>query len=194
MRPTPMCPGLALTLAVASSTSATAEPATYLFDTVHSQVHASASHLGFSNSTARFPITRGRLVFDPADWSGASVEATIDATGLDFGDATWNEHMRAAQFFNTAEFPKLTFRSTKAGGSGNRGTAEGELTMLGQAHPVVLDVTFNQLADHAFSKKPTIGFSATASLKRSAWGMDAYVPNIGDEVTIRIEVEAARAD
>lgn len=183
---------LAALLAIPSA--ALAEPATYVFDTVHSQVHASASHLGFSNSTARFPITEGTLVFDPADWSTASVEATIDAAGLDFGDATWNEHMRAAQFFNTAEFPKLTFRSTKASGSGNRGTVEGELTMLGQSHPVVLDVTFNRLADNPFSKKPTVGFSATASLKRSEWGMAAYVPNVGDEVTLRIEVEAGRAD
>lgn len=186
--------GLAMALAFAVSTDAVAEPATYVFDTVHSQVHASASHLGFSNSTARFPITEGKLTFDPADWSQASVEATIDAAGLDFGDATWNEHMRAAQFFNTAEFPKLTFRSTRASGSGNRGTVEGELTMLGQSHPVVLDVTFNQLADNPFSKKPTVGFSAMAKLKRSEWGMTAYVPNVGDEVTIRIEVEAGKAD
>ncbi len=191
MRSTPALLGLALALAASGTAAA---PATYEFDTVHSQVHASASHLGFSQSTARFPITGGRLVFDPGDWSTASVEATIDAAGLDFGDATWNEHMRAAQFFNTAEFPKLTFRSTKVTGSGNRGTVEGELTMLGQSHPVVLDVTFNRLADNPFSKKPTVGFSATASLKRSAWGMSAYVPNVGDEVTIRIEVEAAKAD
>lgn len=194
MRPTLAPLGLALALSLAASTHAVAEPVTYVFDTIHSQVHASASHLGFTNSTARFPITEGKLVFDPADWSGASVEATIDAAGLDFGDATWNEHMRAAQFFNTAEFPKLTFRSTKASGSGNRGTVEGELTMLGQSHPVVLDVTFNRLADNPFSKKPTVGFSATASLKRSEWGMAAYVPNVGDEVTIRIEVEAGKAD
>jgi polyisoprenoid-binding protein YceI len=194
MRPTLDPLRLVLAFAFAAPPAAVAEPATYLFDTVHSQVHASASHLGFSNSTARFPISEGKLVFDPADWSRASVEATIDATGLDFGDATWNEHMRAAQFFNTAEFPKITFRSTKVSGSGDRGTVEGELLMLGQSHPVVLDVTFNKLADNPFSKKPTVGFSATASLKRSEWGMTAYVPSVGDEVTIRIEVEASRAD
>lgn len=194
MRPTLDPLRLVLAFAFAAPPVAFAEPATYLFDTVHSQVHASASHLGFSNSTARFPISEGKLVFDPADWSRASVEATIDATGLDFGDATWNEHMRAAQFFNTAEFPKITFRSTKVSGSGDRGTVEGELLMLGQSHPVVLDVTFNKLADNPFSKKPTVGFSATASLKRSEWGMTAYVPSVGDEVTIRIEVEASRAD
>jgi polyisoprenoid-binding protein YceI len=194
MRPTLAPLGLVLALAFAAPPDAVAEPATYVFDTVHSQVHASASHLGFSHSTARFPITEGKLVFDPADWSRASVEATINAAGLDFGDATWNEHMRAAQFFNTAEFPTLTFRSTKASGSGDRGTVEGELLMLGQSHPVVLDVTFNKLADNPFSKKPTVGFSATASLKRSEWGMNAYVPSVGDEVTIRIEVEAGRAD
>lgn len=173
---------------------AAAAPVTYVFDTVHSQVHASASHLGFSRSTARFPILAGTLRFDPDDWSTASVEVTIDAAGLDFGDATWNEHMRAAQFFNTAEFPKLEFRSTAVEGRGHRGTVTGGLTMLGVTKPVTLDVTFNRLADNPFSKKPTVGFSATATLSRSEWGMSAYVPSVGDEVTLRIEVEAAKAD
>lgn len=173
---------------------ADAEPVRYRFDTVHSQIHASASHLGFSQSTGRFPIKEGVLEFDPDDWSKSKVTVKIDATRLDFGDATWNEHMRAEKFFHTTEFPELVFDSTKVSGSGSRGTVEGELVLLGRAVPVTLDVTLNKLGENPFSKKPTVGFSATATIKRSDWGMTAYVPGVGDEVSIRIEVEAARED
>lgn len=185
---------LALLSLVVLSPITQAEPVRYRFDTVHSQVHASASHLGFSQSTGRFPIKEGMLEFDPNDWSQSKVAVRIDATRLDFGDATWNEHMQADKFFHTAEFPEILFRSTQVTGSGSRGTVEGELVLLGQAVPVSLDVTLNKIGENPFSKKATVGFSATATIERSDWGMTAYVPNVGDEVRIRIEVEAARED
>lgn len=173
------------------SASALAAPVTYRFDTVHSQIHASASHLGFSDSTGRFHVKDGTLVFDPADWSSASVEAVIAAMSLDFGDAKWDQSMQAEKFFNVAKFPELRFVSTAVSGDGNKGTVSGELSLLGVSKPVTLDVTFNRRAVNPFSKKDTVGFSATAVIKRSEWGMTANIPAVGDEVSLRFEIEAA---
>lgn len=173
------------------SASALAAPVTYRFDAVHSQIHASASHLGFSDSTGRFHVKDGTLVFDPADWSSASVEAVIAAMSLDFGDAKWDQSMQAEKFFNVAKFPELRFVSTAVSGDGNKGTVSGELSLLGISKPVTLDVTFNRRAVNPFSKKDTVGFSATAVIKRSEWGMTANIPAVGDEVSLRFEIEAA---
>ena len=72
---------------------------------------------------------------------------------------------------------------------------QGELTFLGVTKPVTLDVVINgAMQRQPFSGKPTMGFSATTSISRSAWGMSKYVPQIGDNVSIVIEGEFARND
>jgi polyisoprenoid-binding protein YceI len=64
------------------------------------------------------------------------------------------------------------------------------LTFLGVTKPVTLDVTFNKaLGQHPFANKPALGFTAEGSLKRSEFGMDTYIPQIGDEVDFIIQAE-----
>lgn len=163
----------------------------YAFDTAHTQVHASVSHLGYSSSTARFKVKDGTLRFDPADWSSARVDVTIDAKGLSLGDPTWEEHMADAKWFNSAEFPEIRFVSTAVEPTGtDTARVSGELTLIGQTRPVTLEVRLNKAGEHPFSKKPAVGFSATARFNRSDFGMGTYVPMVGDEVSVRLEVEA----
>ncbi len=174
------------------STSAVAEPLTYAFDKAHSQIHASVNHLGFSNSTARFLIKDGSLTLDVAEPTSGKVDVTIDANSMDFGDAKWKEHLSTDKWFNLAAFPDIRFVSTKVTSTGNDTMSiEGNLTLLGVTKPVTLNARLNKAGEHPFSKKPAVGFSATANFKRSEFGMDAYVPNVGDEVSLRIEIEAS---
>jgi polyisoprenoid-binding protein YceI len=171
--------------------SAAAAPLTYSFDKAHSQIHFSANHLGFSNSTGRVKISDGSIVFDPADWSTAKVDATIDIASLDFGDATWNEHMAAEKWFNSAKFPQARFVSTAIEKTGdNSGKVTGDLTLLGVTLPVTLAVTLNKSAEHPFSKKPALGFSATTEFARSPFGMKEYAGAIGEQVAVKLEIEA----
>jgi polyisoprenoid-binding protein YceI len=182
---------LILAAALAATGSVHAEAIDYGFDKAHTQVHASVSHLGFSNSTARFEVKDGTLRFDPADWASASVDVTIDAKGLSLGDQTWEEHMADAKWFNSVEFPEIRFVSTKVEATGtDTARVTGGLTLIGQTRPVTLDVKLNQAGEHPFSKKPAVGFSGTTTFKRSDFGMSQYVPMVGDEVTVRLEVEA----
>ncbi len=171
--------------------SAHAEAQKYTFDKLHTQIFFSVNHLGFSNSTGRFLGFDGGFTFDEAAPANGAVEVTIDTNSLNMDDATWDEHLKAKDMFNTDEFKTMTFKSTKVELTGEK-TAKltGDLTLIGQTKPVTLDVTFNKCGVHPMSSAPTCGFSALGTLKRSDWGMTKGIPMVGDDVTLRIEVEA----
>jgi polyisoprenoid-binding protein YceI len=85
----------------------------------------------------------------------------------------------------------MTFVATTLRFDGERLTvAHGHLTMLGKTVPTTLEVTRINCGVHPIRKKPACGADAIARIRRSDWGMKTYVPTIGDEVTIRIGVEA----
>jgi len=65
----------------------------------------------------------------------------------------------------------------------------GDLTIKGVTKPVTLAATLNKAAMHPMRNVPTVGFSAETTIMRSEFGLDRYVPNVGDEVTIHITVE-----
>jgi len=173
--------------------SAYAEATDYRFDTVHTQVFFSASHLGLSNPLGRMHVQSGYIQFDVGDWSRAKVDATIDTASLDLGDDAWNRRLRSSEFLHVEKFPTARFVSERVEKTGeHEGVAHGKLTLLGKTKPVDLKVTFNRTALEPYSLQFTAGFSAEAKFKRSDFGMKKYLPDIGDEVTVHIEVEALR--
>jgi polyisoprenoid-binding protein YceI len=174
--------------------AASAAPITYAFDTVHSRVTFHVSHLGFSHSLGQLFIAPGTFVFDTADWSKGKVTATIPADSLTFGDAKWDAHVKSADFLDAAKYPTITFTATRVEQTGTgTGTLTGDLTIHGVTRPVTLQLRLNAAAAHPMRKVPAIGFTATGTLKRSEFGVAAYVPMVGDELEIRIEVEALQA-
>jgi polyisoprenoid-binding protein YceI len=165
---------------------------TYEFDLVHTQVMFSISHFGYSHSTGRFHVSKGALEFDGKDWSKASVQVTIDTKSLDLGNATWNEHVSDPRFLDVAKYPTMEFKSTKVEVLGDKKLrVHGDLTLHGVTKPVALDTTVNKAEPHPMTKRTAAGFSASTTVKRSEFGVSGYLPNIGDDVTIRIEVEAS---
>ncbi len=168
-----------------------AAPVTYKLDPTHTDVLATWSHFGFSNPSAHFGQADGTLVYDADDVGASSVEVTLPLAGLNGFSAKFDEHLRSADFFDAAKFPAATFKSTKVEAAGEgRLTVTGDLTIKGITKPVVLDVTLNKAADHPMKKVPAIGFDATATVKRSDFGVGAYAPMVGDEVKLRITTEA----
>lgn len=170
-----------------------AEVEKYSFDTAHTQVMFFVNHLGFSNSSGRFLDFDGHFTFDRADPSKSHVEVTFKTDGLDMQDAKWDEHMKGADFFDVIKFPEMTFKSTSIEVTGeNTANITGDLAILGVVKPVTLAVVHNKSGKHPFGGKYVSGFSATASLKRSDFGMKYGLPMVGDDVSIRIEVEGVR--
>ncbi len=160
---------------------------------MHSQVLFSLSHLGYSHPTGRLHVKSGFIRFDDDDWSQSQVDVIVDATSVDMGDAAWNDKLRSHEFFTTEHYPTAHFVSTRVEKTGERdGVVHGKLTLLGATRAVDLALKFNRAGVDPYTFKSTIGFSATTTLKRSDFGMSKYLPDIGDAVDIRIEVEGLR--
>ncbi len=177
--------------------SALAAPATYVIDPLHSFPNFTINHLGMSTIHGRFDKMTGTITLDQAAKTG-SLEAKIASASVNTGDAkhtdgtrSRDEHLRTADFFNSAEFPDVVFKSTKFNFKGDDvESVDGTLTMLGVTKPVKLGVTAFKCAPHPFNKKPMCGADVSTSIKRTDWGMKFGVPGISDDVKLTISIEA----
>ena len=191
--------GLFAAALLATAAPALAAPTEYTLDPGHTQVRFSWNHFGFSVPEANFNDISGTLTADPDDPTAARVDVTIPVDSVDTHVPALNDHLlNKPEFFKAKEHPTITFKST-----GVRNVAEdrqsfelvGDLTVNGITKQVVLDTTVNKVGKHPmYDGAPAAGFNATTTLKRSDFGMDAYVPAVSDELDVRITVEAVEAD
>lgn len=164
----------------------------YTFDRGHTFPRFEINHFGFSTHHGQFNKSSGRLVLDRAAKAG-SVEVTVETASIGTGDPKLEEHLRSPDFFNVGKFPVMTFKSNNVKFNGEvPASAEGELTLLGVTRPLTLAISRVRCAQHPFYKKEDCGAEVTGTLKRSEFGMTKYVPLVGDEVTLRIQVEALK--
>lgn len=179
---------LAIVLATASF-AVFATPVTYKLDPNHTIVLASWNHFGFSNPVANFGQVDGTLVHDAENVAGSSVQVTLPLAGLNSFVPKFDEHLRSADFFEAEKFPNITFKSSKVEAAGeNKLKVTGDLTVRDVTRPVVLDVTLNKSGER--QGRPAIGFDASTTIKRSEFGVGLYVPNVSDEIMLRISTEA----
>lgn len=177
---------------VAASANALAAGVTYKLDPNHTNVLASWNHFGFSNPSANFGSVDGTLVYDAKNVGKSSVQVTLPLSGLDSFVPKLDTHLRSADFFDAEKFPTITFKSTKVQAAGkDKLKITGDLTVKGVTRSVVLDAHLNKAGEHPMAKVQTIGFDATTTIKRSEFGVGAYVPNVGDAITLRITTEAS---
>lgn len=169
----------------------------YFNDKNHTSVTFKVSHMGLSNYTARFSESKAELIFDPKYPELSKVTAVVypssiktdypEKAKIDFDKKLAIEE----SWFNVIKYPEVRFESKMIQKtSEDTGVMTGDLTMLGVTKSVDFRVVFNG----AYKSKPIVnlpalGFSATAKIKRSDWGFNNYVPVIGDEVEIIVEIE-----
>jgi len=184
---------LALVLALSAfSVAASAASESFTIDPVHTAPRFEYNHFGYSNQLHRFDKTSGKIVLDRAAHSG-SVEVSIDATSVNTGLPMFNGHLQGEDYFDTAKYPTITFKSTAVRFDGDQpATVEGNLTIKGVTRPVSLAVTSFQAKPHPVLKKDAIGANAVARIKRSDFNMGKYAPGVSDEVTLLIAVEAIK--
>ena len=181
-----------LTLAVAISISALAAPETYIIDGTHTYPRFSYSHFGYSTQLSRFDKTSGNIVIDREAKTG-SVNVTIDTLSVDTGYPLFNEHIQGADFLDTAKYPIANYTSSKVNFDGDKvSSVEGTLKLKGISKPVTLTVTSFQCMPHPMLKKDACGANATAVVKRTDFNMGKYAPQVGDDVTLTISVEAVK--
>jgi polyisoprenoid-binding protein YceI len=164
----------------------------YTLDPTHTFPRFEISHFGFSTHHGQFNKTAGKLVLDRAAKTG-SVEITVQTASVGTGDPKLEEHLRSPDFFNVEKFPTMAFKSKSVKFNGDvPASAEGDLTLLGVTKPLTLSIARVKCAPHPMLKKEGCGAEVTGTLKRSDFGMKTYIPNLGDEVTMRIQIEAAK--
>lgn len=168
---------------------------TYNVDITHASVVWKVSHFGFSNYVGRFNDFTADVNLDSKDFSKSSVNVDIKVDSIDTAfpkpeEEDFDKEL-AEGWFNSAEHPSITFKSTSVSAlDGDNFTINGDLTLMGNTHPVTLEATLNgATASHPFKKVPLIGFSAKTTIDRTVWGLSKYAPKIGASVTVEIEGE-----
>jgi polyisoprenoid-binding protein YceI len=172
---------------------------TWNIDVAHSSVNFSVRHLVVSKTRGKFLTYGGKIVLDEGDMTLSRVEVEIDAATIDTGLADRDGHLRSPDFLDTANHPKITFRSTKIDRSGESDfQVSGELTIRGNKRPVVLKAEYSGRGKDPWGGE-RIGFTAHTKISRKEYGLEwnqvleAGGALVGDEVTIEIEVEAIKA-
>ena len=179
----------------AAPMAAFAEAVRYELDPVHTRVLFAVSHAGFSHALGTVSGSSGELWFDPEDWASARLQATVPLARLDLGDAKWNKAALAGNLLDAGKHPQASFVSTRIEPvDATHAAVHGTLTLHGVAREVKLDVTLNAAKRHPMPPfRRTVGFSATTTISRKDFGIDAWPSVIGDAVELRIEAEATRA-
>ncbi|MGH6978650.1 MAG: YceI family protein [Brevundimonas sp.] len=182
--------------AVVARTQTTQVPAevragAYALDSDHGKITWSVSHMGFSTYYGQFVNVQAALNLDPANPSASTLTATIPLTDVASNSDGLNGHLQTPDFFDTANHPTATFRSTRIvidPSDPTEADVHGELTLRGVTKPVVMEVEFNQ-AGPSMGGAYRVGFDGEATVKRSEFGISYGVPMLGDDVKLHIEGE-----
>jgi polyisoprenoid-binding protein YceI len=183
-------------LAIALPLAAASAPESYTLDPFHTYPHFAVDHLGVSTMWGRFDRTTGRFIVDRVARTG-SVDLTVETASLSTGDSRpgspaqrRDEHLRNADFFNVAEFPRMTYRAAAVRFAGDDpAEVTGQLTLLGVTRPLTLKIERWTCRDNPFNRKPMCGGNASGTLKRSDFGMNYGLPSVGDEIRLYVEFE-----
>ncbi|GHA77623.1 YceI family protein [Cognatilysobacter bugurensis] len=188
-------PTLPCLLLAAAAAAHARPPETWAIDPVHTRVQFAVDHAGFSKAIGTVSGSTGTLRFSPDSWADAHVDVEVPITRVDLGDARWNAATLAPRLLDAQRHPSARFVSRDVEPiDDTRARVCGELTLRGTSGPLCLDVVRNAVKRHPMPPfRRTAGFSATGTLSRAAFGVDAWPSMIGDAVELRIELEATRS-
>ena len=159
----------------------------YAVEPSHTRLQFSLSHLGFTHWYGDLTGASGTLVLDPTDPAAAKVDVTLPVASVATTNAKLDEELRGPQWLDANAFPTIRFASTQVVRNGERAAAiTGDLTFHGVTRSVTLQAVFNGAGEDPIAKAYTVGFDGTATIRRSDFGVETYVPLIGDAVDIRI--------
>jgi len=202
MKSTSLALTLAATIALAAATPALAqstpdiakaEGGHFAVDKTHAKLIFSFNHFGYSTSYGLFSDFDAKLDLDPKTPAKSALDVTVDMNHIDTFVPKLDAHMKSADMFDVAKFPTASFKSTAIEVTGPAtGKVTGNLTLHGVTKPVTLEATLNGSGVNPVTKNYVVGFNATATLKRSDFGISLYTPMVGDDVTLTISGEFIR--
>ncbi len=192
MHRTKLILAIALVASIAFANSA-AQAAEYTIDPVHSIVVYRIKHVQASYSYGVFTGLSGAFQFDPENPEAASVKVTVETASLNSFHPVRDEHLKGPDFFDAAKYPEMTFKSTAwKKVKENVFAITGDFTLRGVTRQVTLDAEFVGIGAGMKDEKRA-GFEAVFTIKRSDYGMSAYLPDaIADEVRITVSLEGVQ--
>jgi len=183
---------LAVLFLATAALPALAEVETYTIDPNHTFPWYEVGHMGFSFQRGRFNKTQGKITLDTAAKTG-NVDVAIDTASVSSGVDKLDQHLRGGDFFDSSNFPQMTFKSSDLVFDGeNVRQARGILTIAGISKPVTFEVTHFRCGRHPMLLKKMCGADMSATIKRSDFGMKYGIPMLADEVLMRVSVEAMK--
>jgi len=191
--------GLSVVAAAHAQSPAVKDPAAveagvYAVEPDHTQVGFSVLHLGFSRYDGVFSNVSGQLTLDPKSPDAISLDVTVPVNSVRTTSAKLDGELKGDQWLNAGKFPTMRFRSTKVTQSGpSTATVAGELTLHGVTRPVVLKARFVGAGVNPLDRSYTAGFFVTGVIKRSDFGVNAYVPMVSDQVGLTINAAFHKA-
>jgi len=193
MRPRSAFVVFALIIALAVPGVASAAATTYKVDPVHSTVGFSVRHF-VTRVPGEFNEFEGMIVYDPENLGASKVEFTVQAASIDTDNDQRDGHLKSEDFFAVEQHPTLTFKSKKISGSGDEVRVTGDLTIRGVTKEVTVPV------EVLGTMGPKAGFATEFKVNRTDYGVtwnraaEGGGTILSDEVTIRIDVEADKAE
>lgn len=169
-------------------------------DAAHSQVTFSVRHMMISTIKGQFTVLSGHLHIDEQNPANSSVDAQVDTASIDTRDERRDGHLQSPDFFDTAQYPTLTFKSTSVASlGGNEYNVTGDLTMHGVTKPVTFKAEYAGQGKNPWGLQ-VAGLNATAKINRKDWGLnwnqglEAGGVLVSEEVKIEIDLQAAYKD
>lgn len=193
---------LALTSAASHVAAEPAAPAAaktaalteWSLDPSHSMIGFTVPHMVISEVDGQFKKWSGKVLLDEKNLANSQVDFTIEATSIDTGDAKRDEHLRSPDFFDSAKFPQLTFKSTHITKAGKGYKLQGDLTIHGVTKPVTLDATVSDAVTNPWGKQVR-AVKITGKLKRGDFGLswnktlDKGGLVVGEAVDLNLKIE-----
>jgi polyisoprenoid-binding protein YceI len=182
---------MALGLAAMACAGAQAQTSTWNIDPAHSSINFTVRHMGVSNVHGSINNVKGTVIYDDQDITKSSVQATADIATVNTNVEKRDQDLKSSKYFDVAQFPQLSFKSTSLSKSDGKLTLTGELTLHGVTKTVTLDLDGPAPPQTDKSGKTRSGFSASGVLKRTDFGVGAGTPSVvvGEEVKYSIDVE-----
>jgi polyisoprenoid-binding protein YceI len=165
---------------------------TYQIDPVHSSLLFRVKHMDTAYVYGMFTSMKGTVVVDEANPARSSINIEVDANSVYTHNEQRDNHLRGPDFFNTRQFPTITFKSTQVRRiNANTVQVRGDLTIRGVTRPITASVTLTGKGKNP-QGKDIIGFETTFTIRRSEFGIRYGLPGLGDEVQVTLSIEADR--
>ncbi len=172
-----------------------ATAAEFVVDPSHTRILFNVTHMGYSTMPGIFRDFDVQLKFDPAAPDQSVLAVTIRADSVDMFHDGLNDHLKNADFFDVAHHPTITFTSSKVEMlDATRANVSGMLTLRGKTQSLTLSVDLNKLGPNPMNQRQRVGFGATTTIDRAAFGMTYGIPMVGGAIPLTLSLEAEAAE